>query len=365
MKIVIDNKIPFIKGAFESVAETVYLPGSGFTADDVRDADALIVRTRTGCNGSLLAGSRVKFIATATIGYDHIDTSFCKEQGIGWTNAPGCNARSVAQYIASSLIRLSEKYSFPLENKTLGVVGVGHVGKLVVEVASALGMKVLMNDPPRERQEGVGAFVPLSQICSEADIITFHVPLYREGEDKTFHLVDLPLIGSLRKKPFLINAARGEVFDTMAVKNGVKAGLIAGVIVDCWENEPHIDAELLSMAEIATPHIAGYSADGKANATEMSVRSISRFFHLGIDNWNINGIATPDEAVLDGDKLTVGEAILHAYDVLSDDGRLRRSPSTFEEQRGNYPLRREYGAYQIKGNVSETLLRLGFKSGVE
>lgn len=361
MKIVIDNKIPFIKGAFENLAEVVYLPGGSITADDVRDADALIVRTRTHCNKDLLEGSQVKFIATATIGFDHIDKNYCEAKGIQWTNAPGCNARSVAQYLNSALACLSNKYNFQLKDKTLGVVGVGHVGRLVVEMASALGMKVLQNDPPRQRKEGSKEFVSLEQICREADIITFHVPLYREGEDKTYHFVDSEFISKLKKQPFLINAARGEVFDTSAVKRALKSGAVLGVVVDCWENEPNIDLELLAKAEIATPHIAGYSADGKANATRMSVQSVSRFFNLGLDNWTVTDIQKPANTIIDGSKTTDKEAILQSYDILADDARLRQSTATFEKQRGDYPLRREYGVYEVKNSQSEVLRQLGFE----
>ncbi|MDX1284375.1 MAG: NAD(P)-dependent oxidoreductase, partial [Draconibacterium sp.] len=185
MKIIIDDKIPYIKGAFENLAEVVYLPGKETTPEVVKDADAIITRTRTICNQELLEGSKVKFIATATIGFDHIDTDYCKQAGIEWTNAPGCNAESVNQYIASALFSWSMRKRIDLAGLTIGVVGVGNVGSRVAKTCEILGMKVLLNDPPRERAEGPEQFVSLETIQKEADIITLHVPLNLEGEDAT------------------------------------------------------------------------------------------------------------------------------------------------------------------------------------
>src|SRR5512133_563848 len=190
MKIIIDDKIHYIHGAFEGVAEVIYLPGSKTTPEVVKDADAIVTRTRTICNEKLLAGSKVKFIATATIGYDHIDTAWCEQSGISWTNAPGCNSKSVEQYIASALMALAEKKNFTLKEKTIGIVGVGNVGAKVARLCEIFGMKVLLNDPPRARAEGGKSFVELESILENADIITLHVPLNLGGEDKTYHLAD-------------------------------------------------------------------------------------------------------------------------------------------------------------------------------
>ncbi len=199
MKIVIDDKIPYIKGALEPFAEVVYLPGKETTPEVVKDADAIITRTRTKCNQNLLEGSTVKYIATATIGFDHIDTEFCKEAGIEWTNAPGCNAESVNQYIASALFSWSMRKRTDLTGKTIGIVGVGHVGSRVAKLCKTIGMSVLLNDPPRERAESPEQFVSLKTIQQEADIITFHVPLNMEGEDATFHLVNEDFLQNLGK----------------------------------------------------------------------------------------------------------------------------------------------------------------------
>ncbi|MCL6103968.1 MAG: 4-phosphoerythronate dehydrogenase PdxB [Bacteroidetes bacterium] len=372
MKIIIDDKIPYIQGALEPYAEVVYLPGSKTTAEVVKDADALITRTRTVCNEALLSGSSVKMIASATIGYDHIDTAYCEKAGIKWTNAPGCNAKSVEQYIASALMVMAERKLGPLAGKTIGVVGVGNVGSKVANIAEILGMRVLLNDPPRARAEGERGFVGLEKILEESDVITLHVPLNQDGEDVTYHLADEKLFGRMNRKPIFINSCRGEVVKTAALTQAIQTGQVSGAIVDCWENEPNLDPELLSLVDLATPHIAGYSRDGKAKGTEMSVQAVSRFFDLGAKNWKATNVEKPavTEILIDGtDKTTqqiLAEAILATYDIREDDARLRESIATFEKQRGDYPVRREFPAFTVYGKINqikaiEKLKKLGFK----
>lgn len=371
MKIIIDDKIPYIKGAFEDVAEVVYLPGSKTTPEIVKDADAIVTRTRTSCNEKLLRNSAVKFIATATIGYDHIDTEYCDRAGIKWTNAPGCNSKSVEQYIASTLMVLAERKKLTLSEICIGIVGVGNVGSKVANVCRLLGMKVLLNDPPRERIEGSDTFVGLQQIVEEADIITLHVPLNLKGEDATFHLGNEAFLSSLKRKPVLINSCRGEVIETNAVKTALKKGNLSGFVCDCWENEPDIDLELLGLAELATPHIAGYSKDGKATGTRMSVHAISEYFGLGLNNWKPEGVELPAHPViqLDGAGMNaqdiISAAILSTYDIRNDDTDLRNNPALFEKLREDYPTRREFPAFTIEATnvdieVLGTLVKLGF-----
>jgi erythronate-4-phosphate dehydrogenase len=372
MKIIIDDKIPYIKGALEPYAEVVYLPGSGTTAEVVRDADAIITRTRTKCNEALLSGSAVKIIASATIGYDHIDTNYCDSAGIKWANAPGCNAKSVEQYIAAVLMVMAEKKDMTLAGKTIGIVGVGNVGTKVAGLAEILGMHVLLNDPPRARVEGEKGFVGLETILRKSDIITLHVPLNQDGIDKTHHLADEKLFAGMLRKPIFINSCRGEVVKTAALKQAILSGQVSGTIVDCWENEPDIDIELLNLVDIATPHIAGYSRDGKAKGTEMSVQAVSKFLGFGAKNWKASDVERPanPEILIDGtNKSTqqiLAEAILSTYDIREDDKRLRRSVATFEKQRGDYPVRREFPAFTIAGKFSnpkviDKLKNLGFK----
>jgi len=372
MKIIIDDKIPYIKGAFEGVAEVIYLPGSKTTPEVVKDAQAIITRTRTNCNEQLLRDSEVKFIATATIGYDHIDTDYCDKAGIKWTNAPGCNSKSVEQYILSVLMVLAGRKKIQLKDLCIGVVGVGNVGSKVANVCNILGMKVLLNDPPRERTEGSALFVSMDKIKEEADIITLHVPLNLKGKDATYHLGNDTFLSSLRRKPVLINSCRGEVIETIAVKTALKKGQLSGFICDCWENEPDIDLELLAMTELATPHIAGYSKDGKATGTCMSVHAISDYFGLGLSNWQPSGVELPSKPVIELDGTGISEqeliskAILSTYEIRNDDALLRNNPALFEQLRGDYPTRREFPAYTIEANkvndqTLDKLRKLGFK----
>jgi len=376
MKFIIDDKIPYIKGALEPFGEVVYLSGPKTMPEIVKDADAIITRTRTICNQQLLEGSSVKFIATATIGYDHIDTDYCTKAGIKWTNAPGCNSKSVEQYIASALFVLAQQKGFQLSGKTIGVIGVGQVGSKVAHVCELFGMKVLLNDPPRERTEGSKQFCKLTEIIQKADIITFHVPLNMQGDDATYHLADSQFFKALKCQPIVINSCRGEVLDTSSAKTALQKGQISGLVIDCWENEPNIDRELLKIVDLATPHIAGYSKDGKANGTSMSIQAISRFFGLGIDNWQAQDVEIPENTIieLEGFNLSnveiLSKAVLSTYNIRNDDAALRKNPELFEKLRGDYPIRREYPVYTIyTKNVNEQTLEilkaLGFKLEIE
>ena len=372
MKIVCDNKIPFLRGVLEPFADVVYLPGKETTPEVVKDADALITRTRTVCNEALLSGSQVQAIATATIGFDHIDTAWCDAHGIFWENAPGCNSGSVKQYIASVLVTLAKRYGFDLAEKTLGVVGVGNVGRKVASVARALGMKVLLNDPPRARKEGPEAFVTLDEICAQCDIITVHVPLSKTGEDATWHLFDATRLASLRPDQILVNSSRGPVVDNAALKAVLQRDGLKAAVLDVWEGEPNLDPELVSLLSITTPHIAGYSADGKANGTTAAVRSVARTLGLPLTMWSAEGIPAPPQALdftveAAGKSLqaVLTEAILHTYDVSEDSERLRADLSLFEKLRGDYPVRREFPAFTLRlqdgtPEMADRLSEIGF-----
>lgn len=235
MKIVIDKNIPFIEGVLEPFADVIYLPGSEINHMVIKDADALIIRTRTICNKELLSGSKVKFIASATIGYDHIDTRWCESHGISWTSAEGCNSTSVMQYIASVLVFLSKKHNFKFEDRTIGVIGIGNIGRKVVKLSEVLGMRIVLNDPPLARKLGPCGLISLNGIIREADIITLHVPLNLNGEDKTYHLLDEFVMKSLNPGTLLINSSRGEVVDNFALKKILKSGQLLGAVLDVWE----------------------------------------------------------------------------------------------------------------------------------
>jgi len=371
LRIVADDKIPYLEGAFEDVAEVIYLPGAAITKEEIRHADALIIRTRTKCNQSLLEGTKVKFIATATIGYDHIDTDYCRQAAIQWTNAPGCNSGSVMQYIASALVSIAAKFNFSLKGKKLGIVGVGNVGEKVVHLAEQLGMEVLKNDPPRQEHEPDAGFLPLDEVLSQADILTFHVPLEMHGRFKTHHLVDSELLKKVKPGVFIINSSRGEVVDSEDLTIALKEKRIAGAILDVWENEPRISENLMAQVTLGTPHIAGYSRDGKANGTMMSVQALSRYFNLGKDHWQPVDVEPPVYPVITIPQGVKDTAVLpfcihHTYQVAEDDAELRGNLKEFEKLRGDYPVRREFSSFTIdqslaNENLKQKLMSLGFK----
>jgi len=354
IKIVADMHIPFLKGVLEDVADVIYLPWQEMTRERVHDADALITRTRTRCDRSLLQGSAVKMIAAASIGYDHIDTDYCEQNGIAWTNAPGCNSTSVEQYLLSALMFLRGKLNLELQDLTIGVVGAGYVGTKVARISNALGMNVLLNDPPRERKEGSGNFVDISRIRQESDILTFHVPLYHSGRDKTYHMVDDGFLQDLGRKTIVINTSRGSVIKGDSLKKALQENILSACVLDVWENEPEIDTGLLDLVDIGTPHIAGYSADGKANAASMSVHALSEYFGLDLGEWYPAKLppAASEKLIVDGAEKSVQEIVsevVHTtYDIMRDDGVLRDNPSDFEDLRADYPVRREAGAHHVR-----------------
>jgi erythronate-4-phosphate dehydrogenase len=370
IRIVADDKIPFLKGALESFASVTYIPGKQINRDALIKADALLIRTRTKCNAELLEGTPVKFIASATIGFDHIDTGYCREKGIEWTNAPGCNSSSVQQYIASAILRIAGESDNDLREMTLGIIGVGNVGSKVEKLARLMGINVLLNDPPRERKEKSINFVSLDRILKESDIISLHVPLNMDGDDKTWHMFDKETIEKVKNRSWLINSSRGEVIDTEALKNAVTDDKLSGVIVDVWEKEPEIDIPLMHMSYLATPHIAGYSSDGKANGTAMAVRALGKWFDFPLDNWFPGNVPKPSDPIIsiDGsreDLEILKKAVFHSYNIVEDDVKLRFDPSRFEKIREEYPVRREFNAYSVKltggsKNAASMLADLGF-----
>lgn len=341
MKIVIDRDIPYIEGVLEPFAGVEYIRGVDISPADVRDADALIVRTRTRCDRMLLEGSKVGFIATATIGSDHIDMDYCARAGIGVATSAGSNARGVLQWIAAALAYASGNQGWEPAARTIGVVGVGNVGSLVAEYATRWGFEVLCCDPPRKRAEPSAAgFVALESIAERCDIVTFHVPLNRCGEDATFHMADKGFFDSVRPGMLIINSSRGEIADTASLADAVENGRCSCVI-DTWEHEPDIDRRLLSLSMLATPHIAGYSAQGKANATSMAVRAIARRFGFPLCEWYpANGIPPTVSYPISWNEMrgTIGDYL----DIGAQSERLKSSPGSFETLRNNYNYRTEY-----------------------
>ena len=330
MKIVIDSGIPFIKGVFEAYAEVVYAEGRAISSQMVRDADVLVVRTRTRCDRELLEGSKVRLVVTATIGTDHIDLDYCSSRGIAVENATGCNARGVLQWVAAVLVAIVAERGVSPCDLTLGIVGVGNVGSLIWEYAQRWGFRTICCDPPREECEHLG-FRSVDEIFAEADIVTLHTPLTSD----TFHMVDNRLLESWRDSDkILINASRGEVVDTEAL-------LCSGVecAIDVWEYEPDINRTLLEKAFVATPHIAGYSLQGKANATAMAVAAVVRHFGLPIENWYPSEVTPSSPRAMSWEELCA--TIPSHYDIFAESRLLKSSPDQFEKLRNEYTYREE------------------------
>lgn len=330
MRVVIDNAIPYIKGIIEPYSEVIYLPANKITADIVDNADALIIRTRTKCDKELLEGSSVKFIATATIGTDHIDIDYCTKHNIKVCSAPGCNARGVLQWVAAALHHIATTDNRPPESYTLGVVGVGNVGSLVSEYARHWGFNVIECDPPRKEREG-GEYYTIEQIATKCDIITLHTPL----NSTTYHLVNRKLIEMMLSDAIIINASRGEVVDNRAVTDSNHR-----YFFDVWEGEPNIEQRVLQGAELATPHIAGYSVQGKANATAMVVNALAHHFNLPLKDWYPESIKRTTPRPISWNELCA--TISEHYDIKKESLSLKNSPQDFEYLRNSYNYRKEY-----------------------
>ena len=314
--IVVDRDIPFIAGVFEPWFKVRYLAGRAIVASEVRDAVALVVRTRTRCDAQLLAGSSVKLVATATIGTDHIDMTYCAAQGIAVVSAPGCNAAAVAQYVMAALRALS----LDRPGAPLGIIGVGHVGSLVAEAAVRAGLRVLLNDPPREAAEGPAAFTPLPELLAASDIVTLHIPLWPENRD----FADAAFFAAMKSGASFINASRGEVVDENALLTARPR--LDRLVLDVWKNEPDINLALLAVADLATPHIAGYSIQGKINGTQAVVQAVGRYFGIEpLSTFRVAGVELPQEP----------------YDIRRDDAALRRDSSSFESLRSHYAYRND------------------------
>ena len=333
LRIIIENKVPFVRGLFEPYAEVLYLPNAEITPEAVKDADALIVRTRTKCNASLLEDSRCRIVASATIGLDHVDIPWCEAHGIAVANAAGCNAPAVAQYVFASILSLCNR---PVSQYTLGIVGVGHVGKIVERWARQLDMEVVLNDPPRQAAEGGSHWASLADVAQKCDIITFHTPL----DATTRHLADANFLDSLRRSPIIINSSRGPVVDNNALVDAIDRGRVLAAVIDTWEGEPHINPELLRRAAIATPHIAGYSYEGKVRATRMAVDAVCHA--LGLPHIAMEQVVPAGAA-----KSVNAMSIISSYDPLVDTAALRRDPSQFEALRDHYNLRHEVSSGKI------------------
>ena len=340
MKIVADRNIPFLECVFEAYAEVMDRDGKEISREDVADADVLVIRTRTKCDAGLLEGSSVRMIATATIGVDHIDLDYCASRGIRVHNAEGCNAGGVMQYVFSALYGVASRKSIKLDDAVFGIIGVGHVGKKVAELAEYLGFKVLLCDPPRAEKEGYEGFCELEYLLANSDVVTLHVPL----DETTCGMADEDFFTIMKPGSIFINAARGEIMDEKALKQAMPK--FGAVIIDTWNNEPDVDEELIEMVDIATPHIAGYSYQGKQNGTASVVQAVAGFFGIPqlYDYYPATDVPEHEPVKLDLSDKKQGEVAAvfqYNYPIFTDDFRFRMEPGNFEKMRSNYQYRRE------------------------
>jgi erythronate-4-phosphate dehydrogenase len=375
MKVIADQNIPFIKEAFKEFGEITLASGREINNGMLLEADILLVRSVTKVNEELLKNCKIKFVATATIGIDHIDTNYLKEKNIGFASAPGSNADSVAEYITSSLLNLSKKNNFDLTKIKLGIIGVGNVGSRVNKRAKALGITTLLNDPPKRRETNDSVYLALDEVLADADIVTVHVPLNKTGGDSTYKLINKNFIQKMKKGSILFNTSRGNVMEESEVRNA--KGYLSDIILDVWENEPNINLDTLKIAYISTPHIAGYSYDGKVNGTEMIYHSACDYFKIK-KNWDKTGFVKPEkELLIDLTNSTnlLFDAINNAYPVHNDSRELKKIVDVapegqgkyFDDLRKNYPKRREFFNYSLSVNknadkeIVKKLMLLGFK----
>ena len=340
MKFVADVDIPFLKGVLEPYAEVVYKKGLDICREDIVDADALLIRTRTRCDASLLDGTKIRLITTATIGTDHIDLDYCREHGIEVANASGCNAGGVMQYVFSALYGVAARKGIKIAGNTIGIIGVGNVGKKVEAMAEYLGFNVLRCDPPRAQKEGPEGFCSLEHLLTESDIVTLHVPL----DDMTRGMANDAFFTLMKPGAIFINASRGEVVNENAlIEASPKFGAI---VIDTWNHEPDVNVDLIEAADIATPHIAGYSFQGKLNGTSLAVRAVAE--HFGIeelkDFFPVDEFSDHQPLHLDLKGKNQGEiaaVFQYNYPIFTDDFRFRMEPHKFEKLRSDYQYRRE------------------------
>jgi len=360
MKLVADKQIYKVEEAFADMGSVTAVSGGMISREMLSDADILLVRSVTQVNAALLEGTPVKFVASASIGVDHVDVDFLRENSIGFAHAPGSSADSVAEYVAAALIEICAKSGKALGETTLGIIGAGNVGSRVFALARALGMECLLNDPPKKALTGSEVYRPLEEVLERGDVVSLHVPLIESGDGPTYHMVDANFVSRMKQGAALINTSRGRVID----ESGFKASRsrLGAVALDVFEKEPAINVETVSVADIATPHIAGYSLDGKLRGTDMIYRSASAFFFkearwdagscdLRLQKREID-LRNSDDPVRDG--------IKGAYPIMADDEQFRRIYSVpqdelvkfFEGLRANYPKRLEFPHFKL--TISES-----------
>lgn len=368
IKIVADENIEFVNEAFSDLGELTVLPGRKISKDDLLEADILLVRSVTQVKESLLAGTKIKFVGTATIGSDHIDKNYLATNNIYFTDAAGCNSDAVKEYVLTALFKIAEEQNLVLKNKTIGIVGVGNIGSRIERIAKTFGMNVLKNDPPLKRKSNSPEYLELDELM-RADIITIHVPLIKEGIDKTHHLFDEERINKMKDGTILINSSRGSVVDNNALTKIISKKELA-VILDVWENEPNIKMELLNMVKISTPHIAGYSLEGKVNGTVILRKALCNYLKSS-SPWVPKLPPVNDKIVTSKTEIqqSLQKIFSSIYDIRKDDSQIRKITEVDNKERGsyfdslrkNYLLRREFTNYKVEmrneNNVLEEMLK--------
>lgn len=335
--LVIDDAIPYLRGRLEKDFDCVYKPGETISKEDLKNAQGLLVRTRTKCNAKLIEGSDIEFVATGTIGIDHIDTEWCTFAGIEWQNAPGCNAPAVAQYVWSILLRLGFNPQNRTRKPVLGIVGKGNVGGIVAEWGRRLGAEILVCDPFRKEMKMEDEnYLSIEELATRVDAITFHTPLTTSGKYPSYHLADKDILSHLRSGCIIVNAARGGVIDEKAL-GAIAPAKGFRVAIDTWEEEPHISEATLNITDIATPHIAGYSRQGKERATMAILNSLEKHFKVNLPKERLAGPYLPPEVLS-------CQLIMESFDPSELDTALREHPEDFETQRDSYVFRNEFGA---------------------
>jgi erythronate-4-phosphate dehydrogenase len=381
MRIVIDENMPYAQALFSQLGEVIALPGRTISADDLVDVDGLMIRSVTKVNQDLISkANRLKFVGTATAGKDHVDEALLAEKGIYFTAAPGCNKVGVAEYVLSCLMVLTQEHGTDLFDKTVGIIGVGQVGSYLAKCLQGLGIKVLLNDPPLQRAGDTRTFTPLNELLSKADVITLHTPMTKVGDDATYHLLNQERLDALRGDQILINAARGPIVDNQALKQRLERHDGFSAILDVFEFEPTVDADLLPLLRFATPHVAGYGLEGKARGTTMIFNSFCEFLgqEQRADFAKLLPIAPIPKVKL---TTTLDQSTLHTmtqmvYDVRQDDATFRRKigpEGAFDAMRKNYWDRREYSAVTVELDRTHTqtlsttaaLNALGFNTEVK
>ncbi|EPK7358910.1 4-phosphoerythronate dehydrogenase PdxB [Kluyvera intermedia] len=372
MKILVDENMPYARELFSRLGEVSAVPGRPIPMEALTDADALMVRSVTKVNEALLGDKAIKFVGTATAGTDHVDHAWLQQAGIGFSAAPGCNAIAVVEYVISALLMLAERDGFALTDRTVGIVGVGNVGGRLQKRLEALGIKTLLCDPPRADNGDAGDFKSLNDLVEQADVLTFHTPLYKEGPYKSLHLADEALIRRLKSGAILINACRGPVVDNAALLACLEDGQDLSVVLDVWEPEPDLNLALLEKVDLGTSHIAGYTLEGKARGTTQVFEAYSQFIGQPQEVALSSLLPAPEfgHISLHGplDQPTLKRLVHLVYDVRRDDAPLRKVagiPGEFDKLRKNYLERREWSSLTVEcddADAAALLQQIGFNA---